>query len=314
MHTYTLNIDDIDEFVCGTSDVDWQSEYIQLSPGKLNFSTQVVELPGITLFWNQFSKRMRIREAYMGDKLVFGFILNAEHPFLYRGHEFPMNHGVVQHRGAEHFYMVPENIDSLIIHVDRPLAADAGLQLNQTVEMPVPMPALQALAEACRSVTRTIQQLPEAGNTEHMAKMLRNRILIHLQDALTPWSITEHEGDRYDPRARREYLLFRKAENAILKMGLGVRPSIDQLADHLGVSRRNLFYAFDKWVGMGPNAYFEILRLHYLRDRLLAATPSTARVTGIANEFGFNHLGRLSSKYYQFFGEYPKETLAQTRD
>ena len=144
MRTFTLGIDDIDEFVCGASDGDWHSDYVQLSPGKLRFSTRVVELPGITLFWNRFGSRMRINEAYLGDRLVFGFILRTEKPFLYRGHEFPMDHGVVQHRGAEHYYVVPENIESLIIHVDRSLATEAGLHLSDIVELPAALQSLQA--------------------------------------------------------------------------------------------------------------------------------------------------------------------------
>ena len=99
----------------------------------------------------------------------------------------------------------------------------------------------------------------------------------------------------------------------MLEQGLDARLSIDQLADSLDVSKRTLFYSFNKWIGMGPNAYFEIVRLHYLRDRLLAGSTSANRVTDFAGELGFNHLGRLSGKYFEFFGEYPSETLALNR-
>ena len=98
------------------------------------------------------------------------------------------------------------------------------------------------------------------------------------------------------------------------KIGLGTRPCVDQLAGILEVSKRSLFYAFNKWVGMGPNAYFDLLRLHYVRDRLLTGNPSTMRVTEVANELGFNHLRRFSGQYYNFFGEYPNKTLSQNKD
>jgi AraC family ethanolamine operon transcriptional activator len=309
MRAFDLTIGDIDEFTCSNSNEDWHSDYIQLSPGKLKFRTRVVELPSITLYWNHFDTRMRIREAYVGDRLVFGFILQTENPFLYRGHEFSLNYAVIQHPGTEHYYMVPENIDSLIIHVDRSLITDTELRLCNTVEKEVPLRVLQALIRECQSATRVVQRQFAAQNNEQLEKILRNNILSCLLDALRPWTTNERKTVSDEIVPKRDYLLFRKAEHTLSTMGLGARPSIDKLAEDLAVSKRRLFYAFNKWVGMGPNAYFEVMRLHYVRDQLLADNPVTTRVTDAANELGFNHLGRFSRRYHQFFGEYPSETL-----
>ena len=60
---------------------------------------------------------------------------------------------------------------------------------------------------------------------------------------------------------------------------------------------------------MGPQGYLQLLRLHRLRDRLLAVSPATASITSLAGELGFTHVGRLSAAYPSQFGEYPKETL-----
>ena len=312
MRTLTHTIADIDELTSVVlTDGEWQYDYVQLSPGPLNFETRVVELPGLVLFWNHFGSRMRITESYTGNKVIYGLVFPADKPFLFQGHEFPANHAAIQHPGTEQYYVAPEGMGSLMIYVDRELIAATGLGIGNIVENKVPTPALQALVRECRLVTRTCQQL--SANDDHTAveKMLRNGIMDRLAAALEPWATATPDDDVEKNSACREYLLVRKAEQEMTKIGLGTRPSIEQLAGILEVSRRTLYYAFNKWLGMGPNAYFEILRLHAVRKRLLAGAAPITRVTDAANELGFNHLGRFSGEYYRFFGEYPSETLVR---
>lgn len=51
-------------------EIGWDSEYLQLSPGPLNFATTFVELPGIEVFWNRFGSQMRLREIYNGGWIM----------------------------------------------------------------------------------------------------------------------------------------------------------------------------------------------------------------------------------------------------
>ena len=310
LRTYTINIDDIDQFF--SDQVDWQYEYLQLSAGPLKFRTRIVELPGITLYWNRFGARMLAKEKYMGDELIFGLVFPAEKPFLYQGHEFKADHAVIQQAGAEHHYVIPEGLSSLLIYVDRSLIAANAPGLSNTVENRVHPPALMALVKVCRSTTQIIQRQTVTGNDATLAVTLRNRILNRLLEALTPWYTEEHETEDAEFPSGKEFSLVRQAEEEMMKIGLATRPSMDQLAGILEVSRRTMYYSFNQWLDMGPNAYFDILRLHRVHDRLLAGTKSTTSVTAAANEMGYSHLGRFAGRYYEFFGEHPSETL--TRD
>ena len=210
---------------------------------------------------------------------------------MYRGHVFLPNEAVIEHPGTEHDYIVPAGLDSLVIHIDRALLENLGLRLSTTVEKKLPMVSLRTLANECREVTKFIMQLSTTQNNEALQKKLRNSILLRLQEAMAPWARTSTQDNFFAPYASRDYLLFKRAENLILEMGLGKRPSISYLADRLGVSKRSLYYAFKKWVGMGPNTFFEVMRLHHVRDRLLAGKPSTSNVTNAAKELGFTHPG-----------------------
>ena len=312
MRTVTQTISDIDELSSVVlADDEWQYDYVQLSPGPLNFETRVVELPGLVLFWNHFGSRMRITESYTGNQLIFGLVFPADKPFLFQGHEFPANHAAIQHPGTDQSYVVPEGMGSLMMYVDRELVAATGLEIGNTVENKVPTPVLQALVRECHQVTRTCQRLSAVQDHTAVERMLRNGILDRLAAALEPWASATSDDDVERNNACREYLLVRKAEQEMKKIGFDTRPSGEQLAGILEVSRRTLYYAFNQWLGMGPNAYFEILRLHGVRKRLLAGKAPITRVTDVANELGFNHLGRFSGQYYRLFGEYPRETLAR---
>ena len=312
MRTYTLQTDDIDQFF--SDQVEWQYDYRQLSAGPLKFRTRIVELPGITLYWNHFGARILAKEAYIGDELIFAIVFPAKKPFLYQGHEFTTNHAVIQQPDAEHNYVIPEGLSSLVIYVDRSLIAAVAPALSKAVEKRVHSPALMALVKVCQSSTKIIQRQTMTRNDETLAMTLRNRILNRLLEALTPWYAEKHETEDADFPCSKEFSLVNQAEEEMMKIGLPTRPSMDQLAGILEVSRRTLFYSFNQWLGVGPNAYFDIVRLHRVRDRLLAGTRSTTSVTVAANEMGFNHLGRFAGRYYEFFGEHPSETLTRGKN
>jgi AraC family ethanolamine operon transcriptional activator len=86
-------------------------------------------------------------------------------------------------------------------------------------------------------------------------------------------------------------------------------PSVAELCDLLGVSRRTLQNCVQATWGMGPLAWVNTLRLNAVRSRLKTATS----VTEAATEFGFWHFGHFSSAYHAMFGEPPSSTLGRHR-
>ncbi|MNE60088.1 transcriptional regulator EutR [compost metagenome] len=62
-------------------------------------------------------------------------------------------------------------------------------------------------------------------------------------------------------------------------------------------------------MGMSPSNYIRIVRLNVAR-KLLLLSPSE-RIQGAAMDAGFNHLGRFSKYYHEFYGELPSETLSR---
>jgi AraC family transcriptional regulator, ethanolamine operon transcriptional activator len=84
---------------------------------------------------------------------------------------------------------------------------------------------------------------------------------------------------------------------------------ITDLCRAAGVSERALQYAFKEVMGLSPRDYLVRLRLHRVRQALLAASQRTSTVSVEALKWGFWHFGEFSRAYKDCFGELPSETL-----
>jgi AraC-like DNA-binding protein len=84
---------------------------------------------------------------------------------------------------------------------------------------------------------------------------------------------------------------------------------IPELCEVIGVAERTLRnYCLDV-LGIGPKQYFRLRRLNLLRVALQRADPETAKVSEIADRYGFSEFGRLAGFYRTIFGETPSATL-----
>jgi AraC-like DNA-binding protein len=113
----------------------------------------------------------------------------------------------------------------------------------------------------------------------------------------------------------------RQAQSLIVKIAEDY--ALSQIGDHLcgghlyvsdlcrvaAVSERTLEYAFKEIMGLTPVAYLVRLRLHRVRQALLAGTQGTTTVSAEALNWGFWHFGEFSRAYKDCFGELPSDTL-----
>jgi AraC family ethanolamine operon transcriptional activator len=108
----------------------------------------------------------------------------------------------------------------------------------------------------------------------------------------------------------------RQAQSLIVKITEDY--ALSHLDDHLyvsdlcrvaAVSERTLEYAFKEVMGLTPMTYLIRLRLHRVRQALLAGTQGSTTVSAEALEWGFWHFGEFSRAYKECFGELPSDTL-----
>lgn len=84
-------------------------------------------------------------------------------------------------------------------------------------------------------------------------------------------------------------------------------PTIAEICETLGISRRTLQYSFQEIVGVNPATYLRIIRLNQARRDLKAGIS----VTTAATNWGFWHFGRFAREYRDLFGELPSQTAAR---
>lgn len=298
---------------CGTD-----MDLLQLSPGRLDFTSTLVELPGILLEWNRVGARIRACECDRASGVKFGFVRQSPTPLKLGGLELDYGNAVLWQRDEELEYIAPTGLASLVIHVDAALADLLGWTLASGVFRPVPAVRLSRLEQTCRLATWAARKQvgPEYDKGTNCAPaqdsvQWRDRILADLEPALEPWLTPDIRAGNHTFFGTPHFRLVKDTERFFERYDLGQSMTVDAVAEALGVARRTLFRAFREWADMGPHAYLLLVRLHRLRDRLLAGSPADTSVTKLAIELGFNHMGRLSAAYRRHFGEYPKETLAR---
>jgi AraC-like DNA-binding protein len=120
------------------------------------------------------------------------------------------------------------------------------------------------------------------------------------------------EADRSDRTRQAQSRIVKAAEDYALSRA-GDRLYVSDLCRAAAVSERTLENAFREVMGMTPMAYLVRLRLHRVRQSLLAGTEGTTTVSAEALKWGFWHFGDFSRAYKECFGELPSDTLRRRR-
>jgi len=123
-------------------------------------------------------------------------------------------------------------------------------------------------------------------------------------------SARDFEPARTDQVHQSQTLVVKAAEDYALSHA-DDRVYVTDLCRAAAVSERALQYAFKEVMGLTPVAYLIRLRLHRVRQALLAATHRSATVSAVALDWGFWHFGEFSRAYKDCFGELPSDTLRQ---
>ncbi|UHD18621.1 AraC family transcriptional regulator [Thiocapsa bogorovii] len=307
----------IAEASIATNDVDelfswahgWDFEIFQLSPGPLGYRSRTVQLPGLRLNWECSAQRLRGRHRMRQDSLFVSLAIAAVRPPVWKGCAVAANQLLVF--GAdEHELVTPEGMRGLNIEVAPALLDAWGLQAPPGGLLDIAPAAMGRLLIACRRARDLIGEAaePPTATAVHAA---REHILGRLIEALLSGG-----GVAVAPVAvmstsdARRFGLVKRAEAAALRSG----PEFDvaELADELHTSRRTLHRAIKDWSGIGPQAYFQILRLHRFRRRLLLGR-SDEPITAVAYSLGFENMGRLAQLYRRFFGELPSQTRGHVK-
>jgi AraC family ethanolamine operon transcriptional activator len=166
--------------------------------------------------------------------------------------------------------------------------------------------SLRSLARILRTGTRSALSDSTAGGRV----ALRELLCVDLPGRLLGLSIEEKQGSGLSPRLRDRIL--RQARDWIESSpadGL----TVANLCRDIGAGERTLRRAFLEYYGVSPRDYLKAQRLNRVYRELVESAPGHGRVSKIANQWGFWHMGQLAADYRHLFNELPSDTLARVR-
>jgi AraC family transcriptional regulator, ethanolamine operon transcriptional activator len=305
---------DIDEQAAALTG--WHQRYLQLSRGRFDGTVQRLQLDGVGLFIEDLHPSVHQTGWVRPDVFALGVPLSLEGDAQFCGQ--PANgdtlHVFSGHGGFE--FRSPQRHVMIGIEVDRPLfdahIAQAAGEHTHADRAGLHHADPAVLSELRGFLTDLFQNAGPVADQHDTAthaplrKQVRTQLLDRIALALAP-----HEAAAPERGARAtaaQSALVVRATGYVASR-LGDPPSVGEMCESLGVSRRTLQSAFQVCWGMGPLAWLTTLRLNAVRRRLKSADS----VTEAATEFGFWHFGHFAGDYQALFGECPSHTLRRHR-
>lgn len=219
----------------------------------------------------------------------FDILVSGEMETLYLCLEQDRLIDTLRHLNPRFWEHPPPALRAFRIHGTQQLARDFSRLLHPPNATPItPRPGLQARAQPLLIDT--------------LARKLNASAEVRASDA-----------PDYAARRRARQCTKRARDFIDARLRTGSLPTIADICAHLGVSERNLQYAFRDQFQLTPVAYLRIRRLNRVRHALLRAESADITVTSVATHWGFFHLGKFGQDYRRLFGERPSDSLASRR-
>lgn len=299
-----------------------QLDLLQMSPGKLNYSLSVTQLGHIQIYRERADKPLLKRGLGWPGSLVFSFVVEATGRGWLSGREVDPQASLVVDGDQLPEIITPDKLDLLFIVVDRQWLGDrigecASRQITGGGRSFRSFALWHEQGLALRKLfplSTGAMHAPQPGHTMRIPEAIapggegsalaEDMVLDALLDVLSSVRRMEPVSDTGHKR------LIDQARSLMLG-DAPERPTMTQVAAHLGVSRRHLQTCFNNSVGIPAVEFVRAERLNQVRKTLVEARRAGRNVAigDVAAEWGFWHLSRFASDYRDMFGELPSETL-----
>ncbi|MGZ8274114.1 MAG: helix-turn-helix domain-containing protein [Burkholderiaceae bacterium] len=288
---------------------------VQLEQQPLRGRQVIVRLEGATVILTTSNRR--VRTATRVHKGLLGYVTFGPHA---QGtvNGLPVKPGIMLAAApeAEARFVVDPGWESiaLLLSPQDVRAQLAARQREHEFHMPQGVEALQAKPDGALRLFDWGKRLATTAARQPMifnnGKNERRAAAVELFDTLLPviGAAEAHEFTRSERTSQAHSDIVRTAEAYAVSQA-GEHVSATDLCRAAGASERSLEYAFREIMGLTPVAYLTRVRLHRVRQGLLAGTHGSTTVTAEALDWGFWHFGEFSRAYKDCFGELPSDTL-----
>jgi AraC family ethanolamine operon transcriptional activator len=278
--------------------------YQQLSAGQFNGSLRQIVRKRLILSLHEMNQFILQEGSAIEGYITFLIPGDMLQDFTWRSNQLKGNvigvlQGKMEHHSVTHpnFFGMPVSIEE---HFIDELAVALGYEdftkiISSRECFMVDQNELNAIRARIQEVFRDYSKMDDSWEEELAAALIR---LL---------SVFSRSQPRQMGKTRRR--IHQKAVR-YMKEHMTEPISILEVAHAVGVSERNLRYAFHEVSKMSPKRFFDHIRLNHVRRSLKSG--HFRNVIDVSNAYGFWHSGKFASDYKSLFYEYPSESLKQS--
>ena len=288
---------------------------IQLRSEPFRVRRVMVQFDKATVVFHSTNLRLRTRTHVQGDLLAYVAFGARAHGTV-NGLQVRPGLLLAGEPGAEATFVTDSDWDAIAFLL-APEEVRAHLALRQPeteFRMPQGVEMLQVSAKAGvglfdwgRRLVDVAEAHPDIFNDSINARNAAEAELFEMLLAALS-AASDLQPDREDRMRRARTDLVKLVEQSVLADSDN-RLTVTDLCRIAEVSERTLQYAFKDATGLTPLAYLIRVRLHRVRQTLMAANRGSTTVSAEAAKWGFWHFGEFSRTYKACFGETPSQTL-----
>jgi AraC-like DNA-binding protein len=288
---------------------------VQLQATPFRARRVIVRLEAATVVYHATNVRMRTRTRVLRDLLAY-VTFGPETSGTVNGISVRPGLLLVAEPEAEAAFVTDADWESLSFLL-APQEIRAHLTARQrasTFHLPHGVEALQVDAARVRQLYDWGKRLVEIATEQPRVfnEMRQERVAAQVE-LLEHLLATLREADDFEltrlDRTRQAYSRIVKVAEEYALSRVGEPLYVTDLCRAAGASERTLEYAFKEVMGLAPVTYLIRLRLHRVRQALLASPSRSTTVSSEALNWGFWHFGEFSRAYKDCFGELPSDTL-----
>jgi len=292
----------------------WSLDFRQLERGTLRSEVFQAHVGPILYSETSFSLRLDQRGTPPTNCWTFGFFGEASSKLMWQGKEVP-RYSVVLYGPQTPIDAVSwPGFTAKILSVPEEKIPD----LFPIAGLPDPRDCFEG-GEIIRSDRITVRDIHRClgGVKRAYLNKVEGGSPVSCEDRVS--NLLGHLGTVMQSQVRTHIPRYRVRERAVgrameyIEGNMGRKLSVMDLCRVSGVSIRTLEYGFRERFGTTPRAFLKIHRLNNVHRELVRSDPCDTRVTDVANQWNFWHMGDFAADYRKLFDELPSETLRRIK-
>jgi len=311
-----VTVDDIDEPTMAGAGIDLlELDAVQLQSKPFRVRRVVVRLDACTVVYHSTNARVRTRTSVLEGRLAY-VTFGPRAQGTVNGLPIVPGMMLAVESATEGRFVVDAGFEdvALLVHPQDIKDHLVARGREGNFRMPRGVELLQVDAEKVRTLYDWGKRLVDVAAREPRrfdeGRKERTAVQVELLETLLA---TLDTASSFEPttseRTRQAHSRVVRAAEDHAMSHIDEPVHVTDLCRAAGISERALQYAFKEVMGLSPRDYLVRLRLHRVRQALLAASQRTSTVSVEALKCGFWHFGEFARAYKDCFGELPSDTL-----